>query len=255
MSMKLVGIDFSWRFRSMKLVGIDSSRRFRSTRAIRATAAALAIATVFAAAPACGQPEFTYVKNSGEKTYFKVPHEWHQISERDLDEVVIAAPIQSATADLLRQRSWNAGYDAAEEPSAGHLYSGQTTDEPIAYVQVLQLDDDEQQSVSLDMLRDLFLPVTQGARQAAQTGGSPLGFFELVHDELLTPSDNLHGVRVVYNYQLPNGVLHTFDMTALVNNATDHIYMLLIRCSTRCYRDRAGELNTIATSFTVRNRS
>jgi hypothetical protein len=226
------------------------------SRAIRAAAATLTVAAVVAGATACGQPEFTYVKNSGEQTYFKVPHEWHQLSERDLDDVVIAAPIESATAELIRQRSWNAGYDAAAEPSAEHLYSSLTTDDPLAYVQVLQLDADEQRQVSLDVLRNLFLPVSPEDNRKAAAQQIGLGFFERVHDEVLTPSDNLHGVRVVYNYELPGGgVLHTFDLTALVNNATDHIYMLLIRCSTRCYRDRAGELNTIATSFTVRSRS
>jgi hypothetical protein len=225
-----------------------------STRAIRAAAAVLAVAAVVAAATACGEPEFTYVKNSGEQTYFKVPHEWHHLSEGDLDDVVIAAPADSATADLQRDRSWNTAYDAADEPSAAHLLSAQTTDEPIVYAQVLRLDETTQGEISLDWLRNVFLPVTRAAREAASQGGATLGFFELVHDEVLTPSKNLHGVRVVYNYELPGGVLHTFDLTALVNNAADHVYTLLIRCSSSCYKDRAGELDTVATSFTVRNR-
>ena len=76
---------------------------------------------------------------------------------------------------------------------------------------------------------------------------------ELVHSEVLTPSDGLHGVRVIFDYELTNGVLHTFDQTALVNNAGTMLYLLIIRCSTSCYRDRIDELNTIATSFTVRS--
>jgi hypothetical protein len=109
--------------------------------------------------------------------------------------------------------------------------------------------------VSLDWLRNSFLPVTpeETRKEAAQQIG--LGVFELVHDEVLTPSHNIHGVRVIYSYVLPSGVLHTFDLTALVNNAGNRVYTLLIRCSERCYGDRFDELNNIATSFTVRSRS
>lgn len=224
------------------------------TTAFRATVALTALAA-FSAVAACGTPEFTYVKNSGEQTYFKVPYEWHRIGEGDLDEMVISAPSESATADLQRGLSWNTAFDAANEPSVAHLVSGQTTDEPIVYAQVLRLDPDTQGRISLNWLRNSFLPVTPDEYREAAAQQLGLGFFELVHDEVLTPSDNVHGVRVVYNYLLPSGVLHTFDLTALVNNAGDRVYTLLVRCSTRCYRDRADELEAIATSFTVRSKS
>jgi hypothetical protein len=224
------------------------------SRAIRAGVAALALVTTLSAAVACGAPEFTYVKNSGEKTYFKVPHEWQEISEKALDDAVISAPSESATADLIRERSWSVAYDAAAQPKPEHMFSWEVTDEPIVYAQVLQLSEEQRDAISLDLLRDSFLPVTAAARQA---GAEELGLtgFELIQDEVLTPSDNIHGVRVVYDYLLPSGVLHTFDQTFLVNNAGDRLYALIIRCSTRCYRDRAEELSKIAESFTVRSKS
>ena len=81
----------------------------------------------------------------------------------------------------------------------------------------------------------------------------PLTGFELVQDQVLTPSSGLHGVRVVYDYELGNDVLHTFDQTALVNNDGSKIYLLIIRCSASCYRERSSELDAIAKSFTVRS--
>jgi hypothetical protein len=101
------------------------------------------------------------------------------------------------------------------------------------------------------MLRNVFLPVTDDAREAAATS-VPLAGFELLRDEVLTPADGLHGVREVYDYEL-GGVMHTFDQTALVNNDGSKLYLLIIRCSTRCYRERTGELDTVAQSFTVRS--
>jgi hypothetical protein len=179
-------------------------------RAVRAGAAAIAVAVV-AVAGGCAAPEFTYVKNSGQKTY-----------------------------------------DASADPSPDHLLTDEVTNEPIVYVRVAQLTEAQQNAISLDMLRDSFLPVTDGAREAA-AATLPLTGFELVHDEVLTPSNGLHGVRVIYDYELAGDVLHTFDQTALVNNDGSKVYLLIIRCTTTCYRERSSELDTIAKSFTVRS--
>jgi hypothetical protein len=221
-------------------------------RAIHVAAAAIALAAVVAGAGACAPPEFTYVKNSGQKTYFKVPHEWHQIGTGDLDDKLGGTNPDSASSQVRQQLWWSVAYDASAEPTASHLLTSGPTDEPIVYARVAQLTESQQNAVSLDMLRNVFLPVTDDARQAAADSIDLTGF-ELVHDEVLTPSNGLHGVRVVFDYELAGGILHTFDETALVNNDGSKLYLLLIRCSSSCYRDRSGELDTIATSFTVRS--
>lgn len=210
---------------------------------------ALAVIMVVAA---CAAPEYTYVKNSGQKTYFKVPHAWHETGTNSLDDTLSGTNPDSAGAAVRQQSWWSVAYDADNNPDAEHLLTASVTDEPIVYARVAQLSESQQNKVSLDMLRDVFLPVTDDAREAAASSIDLTGF-ELVHDEVLTPSTGLHGVRVVYDYELGNGVLHTFDETALVNNDNSKLYLLLIRCSTACYRDRSGELETIATSFTVRS--
>lgn len=220
-------------------------------RAVRAGAAAIAVAVVVVAG-GCAAPEFTYVKNSGQKTYFKVPHEWHAIGTRSLDDVLSGSNPDSATTQLRQQLWWSVAYDASADPSPDHLLTDEVTNEPIVYVRVAQLTEAQQNAVSLDMLRDSFLPVTDGAREAA-AATLPLTGFELVHDEVLTPSNGLHGVRVIYDYELARDVLHTFDQTALVNNDGSKVYLLIIRCTTTCYRERSSELDTIAKSFTVRS--
>lgn len=201
----------------------------------------------------CAAPEYTYVKNSDQKTYFKIPHEWHQIETDDLDDYLTGANPDSAASVIRQQRWWSVAYDADADPSPGHLTTSLVTDEPVVYARVAQLTEPQQNAVSLDGLRDLFLPVTADAREAAASTGQLTGF-ELLKDEVLTPDDGTHGVRVVYDYDLGQGVLHTFDLTALVNNTGDKLYLLFIRCTTSCYRERADELDTIATSFTVRSK-
>lgn len=221
-------------------------------RASHLGAAGIAVAAVIAITAACGAPEFTYVKNSGQKTYFKVPHAWHAIGTSSVDSVLSGTNPDSATAQLRQHLWWSVAYDASADPTPDHLLTDDVTSEPIVYARVAQLTEPQQNAVSLNVLRNLFLPVTDDARQAA-AATTPLTGFELVRDQILTPSSGLHGVRVVYDYELPNGVLHTFDQTALVNNDGSKIYLLIIRCSSSCYRKRSGELDTIATSFTVRS--
>ena len=219
------------------------------TRVIHVGAALIALVALVAG---CGAPDFTYVKNTGHKTYFKVPQGWHETATKSLDDALSGTNTDSVAAQIREQSWWSVAYDAAEDPAADHLVTIGATDDPIVYARVSPLTEEQQSKVSLDLLRDAFLPVTPAAREAA-AASLPLTGFELVSNQVLTPSDGLHGVRVIFDYELRNGVLHTFDQTALVNNAGTMLYLLIIRCSTSCYRDRVEELDTIAKSFTVRS--
>jgi len=102
-------------------------------------------------------------------------------------------------------------------------------------------------------MRDFVLPVTDGAREAAATNGLPVSDFELLRDDVLAPRSGIRGVRVVYNYRLGPAPLQTFDQTTYVNADTSRVYVILIRCSAACYRQRFAELDAVATSFTVRS--
>jgi hypothetical protein len=222
----------------------------RLTRICAALAAVTA--TAFGAA-GCGAPEYEYVKNSDQQTYFKVPGSWHRVDQAALDEWVLGET-GSATARLRKDLIWSVAYDAAAEPEASHVYGFMPTTEPVVWAKVERLVPSQSDVVSFDVLRDLVLPVTEGSRKQAEAGQAALEDFELLHDEVLTPEDGLHGVRVVYNYRLPTGVLHTFDQTALANNDSSLIYLLFVRCSATCYSDRAAELQEIVKSFTVRSK-
>jgi hypothetical protein len=221
-------------------------------RAMRLGAAAATAGVLLLGA--CAAPEFNYVKNSRQMTYFKVPHDWHSADTKMLDDVLSGTNPDSVAAQQREQSWWSVLYDASPHPTAEHLVTGEETDEPVVYARVSPLTPEAQNEISLDSLRDLFLPVTDTARQqAAET--STLSGFQLLRDQVLTPSSGLHGVRVTYEYEMDNSVLHTFDQIALVNSDSSKLYELIIRCTSRCYSDRSSELNDIATSFTVRSSS
>ncbi len=200
---------------------------------------------------ACGSSEYHYVKNSGDNVFFKVPTSWSQVDQGSLEEEVNGDP-DSATAQVAREQQWVVAYDASADPSVEHVLSVDTPNDPIVFARVSQLSPEQLSSVSLDSLRNLFLPVTSAARQQAAASGQAFEGFELIRDEMLN-SDGLRGVRSTYNYEISGG-LQTFDLSAFVNDENGKVYMLLVRCSAKCYRERSSELEDIASSLTVKER-
>jgi hypothetical protein len=222
------------------------------SRSIWALSSVLLLAASVGPLAACGSPQYTYVKNSGEQTYFKVPAGWHKIDAKPIDPAVTGDHPDSAIA---RGRGmWSVAYDADAHPSADHLLT-LISEEPIIYASVYRLTPDEHNAYSLNLLRDSFLPVTESGRQAAaaQSQGRPLPKVERMLDEELKPGEGLRGIREVYNYVLPVGGVQTFDLTAYLRD-DGQVHLLLLHCSASCYRSRAKEFNSIVTSFTVRNK-
>jgi hypothetical protein len=210
--------------------------------------AGLLVAIIVSLLVGCSAPEYTYVSSSKYNTVFRVPADWNRIPEEELEKTLFGD--ESATSQLVAENAWVAGFDASEKPDVDHLF-GSNAEEPNLYAVVRDLDPQTQGQLSLDGMRDLLLPVTDDARQRAEAAGlSPEGF-ELLQDEQIETEGGLRGVRVVYNYDLGES-LQTFDQTVLVDQSTSRVYMLLVRCSATCYRERGDELKGVVSSFTVK---
>jgi hypothetical protein len=195
----------------------------------------------------CGAPEYTYVKNSADHLYVKIPASWHSIDQDDLDDAIGIDPAESAESNGL----WLQGYDSADTPSALHLF-GASAPAPAALVSVKQVPETSRGGLSLDGLRDLFFPVSPAARQQSQN--SQLTGFGLMTDDVLTPGDGLRGVHTVFRYTLGGGPPQMMDQTAYLNDDASKVYVLLVRCSTTCYKDRHGEIEKVVSSFTIREK-
>jgi hypothetical protein len=205
----------------------------------------------------CGSSHYTYVKNSSLKTYFKVPAGWSEINQsgmKDVDASLNGVDPDSGMASLLKKISWSVGYDAADPAEPIHLLSIDSA-RPFVYASIQAMTPKEANATSYDTLRNNFLPVTDEAREYADQQGRLFPGFELLYDKVLTPGHGMRGVRTVYNYKFSQlAPLQTIDVTAYASD-DGIMYRLIIRCSARCYQDRKSELDTIATSFTVRSRS
>ena len=196
----------------------------------------------------CGAPEYTYVTNSEDRTYLRIPHDWQPIDERSLDEAIGLDP-----SDKQQQEGfWLVGYDADVSPSADHLL-GQHSAAPAVFVGVRDVPEVARGQISLDLLRDLFRPVSAAAREeAAMNPASPFTGFALMDDQVLTPGDGLRGVHVVYRYRISGGPVQVFDQIAYINDDASKLYMFYVRCSADCYETRKQEIANVVSSFTVR---
>lgn len=200
---------------------------------------------------ACGQPEFTYVRDQAGTTYFKVPATFTRLDANAIELYLSGDHPNSQAAQLRAQRVWSTAFDQSTEPSVNHLLG--STD-PFVYATVHQLTEEQRDAISINRLRDFVLPVTEQVRelykQQAMATGQPPMFrnFELLNDEVLTLDGGARGVRVRFNYQIGNDV-QTFDHTAILDEKGATVSVMLIGCQSICYRKRAGEFDKIASSF------
>ena len=214
----------------------------------RRAALGLLLAVAAVVLTACGGPAYTYVTNSDDRTYLRIPNDWQPVDPAQLGIAFGLDP----SVDPGRQGYWLAGYDADAAPSIAHLL-GPHADAPAAFVAVQDIPPQVRGQVSLDVMRDRLWPVSNSGRQrAAANPMTPFSAFALMTDEVLTPGDGLRGVHSVYQYRIQGGPAQVFDQTVYANDDASKLYMLYVRCSIQCYQERQQEIAGVVSSFTVR---
>jgi hypothetical protein len=190
----------------------------------------------------CAAPRFTYVANSGQHTYFKVPNDWHKIGSAALAAVLNA---QSAAGN------WMVAYEPGGKPVAAD-FSSVKVSKPFVFADVGTLNSAASNELSYNVLRDIILPVTSTGRANAAAQGSTLSGFKQFRDEVLTLGQGVHGVRETYQYTF-GGISDTFDQIALTNADQTVLYLLYVHCTSSCYSHEQSEINEVMSSFTVRS--
>lgn len=194
----------------------------------------------------CGlAPQYTYVSDSSDNAYFKVPPSWRQVSQSSLQAAEGPASQQGAYL-------WSRAYEDTTTPSVARVFSASAT--PVAYASVLGLSASQRNNVSFNSMRDLLLPVTSAARSAAAANHQALSGFASLSDQVITDGNNDRGIREIFNYDL-GLTLETFDLTVMTNSATTKLYFLLVHCTAKCFADDYPEISKVVGSFTVGGRS
>jgi hypothetical protein len=216
---------------------------FRSTRGLTGGLTFLlmgALATV--GLSACGSPAFTYVADSSASTYYKVPTQWHQISQKDLNAALQAAGGSSAGV-------WSTAFDASPAPSANHNDSVSLT-KPFVFAEVGHLSSTGTNQLSYNAMRDLWLPVTSTTRQTDASAGFAGTNFTQLRDQMISGKQGVHGVRETFKYTF-SGVTDTFDEEVLTNADQTILYTVQVHCTETCYAQNQNNINTVMSSFTV----
>ena len=189
----------------------------------------------------CVAPQYTYVTDSADSAYFKVPPSWGQVNQNKL---------QNAEGQASQEGTylWSRAYDDTAKPSINNVFS--SSDHPVAYASVLGLSAAQRNDVSFNSMRDLLLPVTSTARSAAAANHETLSGFASLADQVITDSHNDRGIREIFDYDL-GASLETFDLTVLTNSTTTKLYFLLVHCSAKCFADDYNQIATVTGSFAV----
>lgn len=222
-----------------------TNRAFRSPRGLIGGLALLTMGVLATVGlSACGAPAYTYVTDSKAGTYYKVPSQWHQISQHDLDAALAAAG--GSAAGL-----WSTAFDAGTAPAGSHFIAPDVS-MPFVFSEVGTLSPTVSNELSYNVLRDFMLPVTSTSRSTdAASGQFPLTNFKQLRDQTITGQQGVHGVRETFQYTFPGGIVDTFDEDVLTNANQTQVYFLVTHCTQSCFSQNQASINTVMSSFTV----
>jgi len=221
-----------------------TNRAFRSPRGLIGGLALLAMGVLATVGlSGCGAPAYTYVADSKAGTYYKVPAQWHQISQKDLDAALAAAG--GSAAGL-----WSTAFDAGTSPNGDHFLAPDVS-MPFVFSEVGTLSPTVSNELSYNVLRDFMLPVTSTSRSTDASSGFPLTDFKQLRDQTITGPAGVHGVRETFQYTFPGGVVDTFDEDVLTNADQTVVYFLVLHCTQTCYTQNETSINTVMSSFTI----
>lgn len=197
----------------------------------------------------CAAPQYTYVTDSSDLTYFKVPHDWSKLTPAAL----CTAVEQYYTADTCPTR-WTTAYYGGQDPSASD-FSGLNLSQPFVYAGVAPNAEASESDAPLtdQELEDEFMPVSASTRATAAKNGYALTDFRQLASSTVKISGGFWGVHEVFDYSVPSGATDTFNEVVLTNSASTQVYLLILHCTSSCYQQNQTAIDAVMSSFTVRS--
>jgi len=193
----------------------------------------------------CAQSSQQYGSDSKDGVYFAVPNGWHTISTKDLNHEESLSTAQGA-AERLALVHYQIAFSAQSKFSASDVLSLTAPEQPVVYVRVRGLTNDEIQQVSYNDLRNLVVPLSTWEDGTA----SSIPVYNVSTDEEAVQKGG-RGVHTVFNFT-SNGVSQTLNQTGLLSNDHHMLVMFIARCTTACYTKNQSLIEKIVKSFTFR---
>lgn len=215
----------------------------RSRRGARRVLGAVSGAAVLALVSSCGANKFSYIDNSAENTYIRVPNEWKVFT-------VEGGGVRPEAFPDSVESVWHIAFDASQEPSLQNTSAidalpPSSVDEPVGQLQIFDVTGSFNQELSLTTARSTALGI--------DPLGVPDEIKDLVEIVSYTPlsQDGMQGSRVVYNLHNEGEPWQTVDATTLFDQSRNRFYVLRIGCTSECFRDNQDSISEIATSWKV----
>ena len=219
-----------------------TNRAFRSTRGLTGGLTLLFVALTIIGLSACGAPAYTYVADGSAGTYYKVPSQWHQLSQKNLDAALTA---EGLSGDGI----WSTAFDAATAPSADDFLAPDLS-QPFVFAEVGTLS-----STATTRSRTTCC-ATSCSRSPRAPGRQD---DQLPADRLQVaagPDDHRRrractGFARRSSTPSPPGRPTPSTKTSLTNADQTVVYFLLVHCTNACYEQNQSSINTVMTSFTI----
>ena len=227
----------------MGLRMVDTVRMVRWSGTRRLRIAAIALVAAAALLSSCASTGYHYVKNSSDKTYFKVPESW-KLFDQDAVLKVTGKGLSSSQLDAIRNLNWEVRFDSNPKPSLRHFTPSKfDLRYPIGIAEVDGLLQDAADHIALVDLRGLYFNIDS----ALQSGQGSVVTYEPVEFD-----GGFHGVHIVADI-VDNGKPITFNEKAVLDQATSKVYAVVVFCGAKCYEDNQTMIERIINSWTIRN--
>lgn len=205
---------------------------------------------------ACSPPRYEYVRNTEERTAFRIPTGWTVFDEATISGV-------DSPADTPDNIDWLVGIDADPQPDVSNVYPSKlATDFPQGIAAVVTLTADARDATSIERLRNLLIPIDQ-IRDEVGTDAVRV----LEYDDLVV-RDGYRGLQMVLQVQeavlvrggqtaepgRPGFLAGTYmqmNQILLVDDTTEHAYILALLCSADCYARNRSDIHSAIDSWTV----
>jgi hypothetical protein len=192
-------------------------------------------------ASACASTGYDYVKNSEDRTYFKVPDSWKVYDEEEVFDLTTEG-LSDDEKEVARELFWAVRFDGAPKPSIEHLAGPYK--HPTGLAEVQDLLQEESDAMSLSTLRNLYFPIDE-AEIAGD--GTVLAY------EPIELDGGFHGVHIVGRLLIDDkGTEVTFSQNAVLDQSTSKLFAFIVFCTSECYSDNEEQIDRVVDSWTVR---
>jgi hypothetical protein len=195
----------------------------------------------------CAAPRYSYVTDSGDKTYFKVPYGWQQLAPATLCDVLGKANNTTACPP-----GWYVVYKGGNQKPTESDLSSDDLSAPLAMAEVFPFEPTSTETtVTTEMLEDSVLPVTPEQQAEEEEEGFSALSFSLINQVFIT-SNGFRGVRETFTYTWDDKKSDTYGVAAFTNSNSTEVYELVVHCLTSCYKQDKTAFDAVLNSFTMR---